>query len=134
MGEGSRFGFALKFPITQPSAVVRVLSEAPVRERFEGMRVLLVDDNTVNIKVGKRLLEKMDCEVTSAVHRQQAVDAWKEGNFDLILMDCQMPIIDGFQATRSIRRARARARARRRARDHHRIDGERLGIGPAAVH
>ncbi len=70
---------------------------------FSGTHVLLVEDNAVNRKVATRLLEKWACRVTVAVDGLEAVEAAKLNRFDLILMDCHMPRLDGFGATRQIR-------------------------------
>ncbi len=67
------------------------------------LSLLLVEDNTVNQKLGMRLLEKMGHEVTLAVNGQQAVDTVRSRQFDLILMDIQMPVLSGLDATRAIR-------------------------------
>jgi PAS domain S-box-containing protein len=69
-----------------------------------GNRILLAEDNIVNQKVIVRLLEKLDYEVRVAADGQQALAEWQTGQFDLIFMDCQMPIMDGYEATRAIRR------------------------------
>ncbi len=68
-------------------------------------RILLAEDNAVNQKVACRLLEKFGYQVDVANDGRAAFDAWKNGGYDLILMDCQMPQLDGFQATRQIRAA-----------------------------
>ena len=65
--------------------------------------ILLVEDNLVNQKVAAQMLRKMGCEVDVAEDGQQAVAAWKRNHYDLILMDCHMPVMDGLQATRMIR-------------------------------
>jgi signal transduction histidine kinase/CheY-like chemotaxis protein len=73
---------------------------------FENMslRVLVVDDNVVNQKVASGLLQKIGCETQVAPDGRAAVELVSRQPFDLVLMDCQMPDMDGFQATRAIRR------------------------------
>ncbi len=70
---------------------------------LHGLHVLLVDDNAVNQKLGARLLQKMGLRVTSAWDGSQAVEQMRRQRFDVVLMDCQMPKLDGYEATRMIR-------------------------------
>jgi signal transduction histidine kinase/DNA-binding response OmpR family regulator len=67
-------------------------------------RILLADDNIVNQKVAVRLLEKLSYRVDVVGTGRAALDAWQRGDYDLILMDCQMPDLDGYEATRAIRK------------------------------
>jgi CheY-like chemotaxis protein len=67
-------------------------------------RILLAEDNIVNQKVAVRFLEKLDYRVEVVADGEAALSAWMNGHFDLILMDCQMPKLDGYETTREIRR------------------------------
>ncbi len=73
-------------------------------------RVLVAEDNLVNQKVAQRTLELLKCTCTIVEDGKQAVEAALSGQFDLVLMDCQMPVMDGFDATLEIRRREAPGR------------------------
>ena len=66
-------------------------------------RVLAVDDDRINRMVAKRLLRKLNCEVAEAIDGAQAIEIIKQTPFDLVLMDCEMPVLDGWAATQRIR-------------------------------
>jgi CheY-like chemotaxis protein len=78
-------------------------SETPVERGAKLIRVLLVDDNIVNQRLAARLLQKLGCEVSVASSGRDALDRLALHSQDLIIMDCQMPDLDGYQATRQIR-------------------------------
>jgi CheY-like chemotaxis protein len=89
-------------PITRPAPHAL---RAPTRNR-----ILLAEDNLVNQKVAIRMLEKLDYRVDVVGNGTAAIAAWQTGRYDLILMDCQMPELDGYEATREIRRLQNGAR------------------------
>jgi CheY-like chemotaxis protein len=74
---------------------------APMANR--GARVLLAEDNFVNQKVAQRMLERYGCTVDVAADGEEALELWSHGGYQLVLMDCQMPGLDGFDTTRAIR-------------------------------
>lgn len=78
---------------------VEAVSPSPLKGR-----VLLVDDNEINRQVALTLLSGAGHAVDFAVDGRQAIDAWRRCRYDMILMDVQMPVVDGLQATREIRR------------------------------
>ncbi|KQQ56935.1 histidine kinase [Pseudomonas sp. Leaf127] len=68
-------------------------------------RVLLVEDNPVNQMVAKGMLDKLGCEVIISAHGGEALEALEHSRFDLVLMDCNMPVMNGYEASRLIRRS-----------------------------
>lgn len=89
----------------QPSRAAATLSGRPRIPADRGAvgNVLVVDDNAVNLKVCVRMLEKLGYKPATAIGGAEAVEAARTTRFDLILMDCQMPLVDGYEATRRIR-------------------------------
>ncbi|MBI3209274.1 MAG: response regulator [Candidatus Solibacter usitatus] len=105
-GKGSKFYFTA---VIQRAMYVAVhpagLEVAPIE--VAPMKVLLVEDNAVNQKLARRLLEKQGHHVTLAGNGRQALDILETASFDLVLMDVQMPIMDGLTATRHLREREA---------------------------
>jgi signal transduction histidine kinase/DNA-binding response OmpR family regulator len=87
---------------TQPMITLNMLTQPRAMERFAG-HVLLVEDNFVNQKVAVRFLERLGCSVEVAGNGAEGVAACQERHFDIVLMDLQMPVMDGMTATRNIR-------------------------------
>jgi signal transduction histidine kinase/CheY-like chemotaxis protein len=99
-GAGSRFTFRCALPACEAPAASTISSGAP--GRLVG-RVLLVEDNAVNQLVARRLCELRGLEVDLAVDGAKAVEMAQGASYDLVLMDCQLPVWDGYEATRRIR-------------------------------
>jgi signal transduction histidine kinase/DNA-binding response OmpR family regulator len=97
----------LSGPISDLTEMVPLITRHSIKEQQRKTgRLLLVDDNYVNQKVAIALLKKLGYQdVTVAGNGVEAIDCLKKTKFDLVLMDCQMPILDGLAATRQIRAA-----------------------------
>src|SRR5258708_19156571 len=85
--------------VAEPAAARPALGVAPQ----SAGRVLLVEDNFVNERVAVYMLTKLGHQVDVAKHGREAIDMLGKAGYDLVLMDCQMPEMDGFEATRVIR-------------------------------
>jgi PAS domain S-box-containing protein len=112
-GEGSTFYFtiALELPTKEPTADGALAAHGKPDSAKRKMRILVAEDNSVNQRLAARVLEREGHSVTIAGSGQEAVDLFEERPFDLILMDVQMPGLDGLQATSRIRdRERGSAR------------------------
>ncbi|AMN47974.1 hypothetical protein ACG33_12875 [Steroidobacter denitrificans] len=88
---------------SQPIITRGSLASSESRRRY-GCSVLLVEDNAVNQKVSVRYLERMGCKVRVADNGAEALRAWRETKYDIVLMDLQMPVMDGLTATVHIRK------------------------------
>ncbi len=112
-GEGARFWFDLSLPTVEvdedtiDEPVVAPAALPPVA-RSGAPRVLLADDHPANRKVVEVMLEPLGVELTTVEDGAQALAAFREGGFDLVLMDMQMPVMDGLTATAEMRASERR--------------------------
>jgi CheY-like chemotaxis protein len=107
-GQGSRFWFTLDLRLGRGALVVAEEPPFPLSKPRPGRvpHVLVAEDNVTNQKVAVLTLEKLGFRATAVANGQEAIDALRELPCDLVLMDCQMPEMDGYQATLAIRKSR----------------------------
>lgn len=95
--------FRLEVPLEVTSEAPPPLLSMPTPSGLIGRSVLVVDDNAVNRTVAQLLLKKLGCRADVASNGREALERLQTKAFDIILMDCQMPELDGFEVTRAIR-------------------------------
>jgi CheY-like chemotaxis protein len=107
-GQGSLFWFTIRAlrgnelleQVVPPKATAPVDVRAAIKRE---LRILLAEDNPVNQEVGRLILESLDCLVDVVADGNLAVAAVFKSEYDVVFMDCQMPVVDGYEATRIIR-------------------------------
>lgn len=103
-GKGSTFHFTTRFELGRPvTEAVECAPDRMAQPDLIGIRILLAEDNVLNQAVAVQVLTKFGCEVVIASNGREAVQAFDSHQFDVILMDLQMPDMDGFEATSIIR-------------------------------
>ena len=110
-GVGSTFWFTLCLEVDRSAAVAPdhpppdpLESQPPLEVRW---RVLLAEDNAVNQKVARKLLERVGCSVDVASNGKEALELWEARPYDVLFLDCQMPEMDGFETAALIRKREA---------------------------
>ncbi|WP_462157837.1 ATP-binding protein [Pseudoalteromonas sp. GB56] len=103
LGEGSKFTIELDFELSETApAIADLTTDTTLADHFSGAHVLVAEDNPINQCVIERFLEDLGIQVTTVENGQEAIVAQTEQRFDLILMDIQMPVMDGLSAAKEI--------------------------------
>ncbi|WP_282031500.1 tetratricopeptide repeat-containing hybrid sensor histidine kinase/response regulator [Winogradskyella eximia] len=103
IGEGSNFFFEITFGTTKKKHANEDIQDKVSIDMLRGKKILVVDDNRINLMVTKKTLESHDILVEIATNGQEGIDKIMLTDYDLVLMDVHMPIMDGIEATKKIR-------------------------------
>ena len=103
VGKGSTFWFTAEFKNGNEAAVKSEANQTAYTQTKITGRVLIAEDNPINQTIAVKIVEKMGCHADAVGNGLEAVNALKNFPYDLILMDCHMPEMDGFEATKAIR-------------------------------
>jgi PAS domain S-box-containing protein len=103
LGKGSTFSFEIPYEVSKQLADAIIISEEKKKNLLQGIVVLVAEDNIINQKVVKNTLQKQGATITIANNGREAIDEMRQQSFDIVLMDLQMPEVDGYKATRYIR-------------------------------
>ena len=101
-GKGSKFTISLCFKVTDETTDNKTISSNSIIDTNK--KILLVEDNELNYEIAKTVLEEAGFRVDGASNGKEAVDKASDNTYDVILMDIQMPIMDGYEATKELRR------------------------------
>lgn len=106
VNNGSEFIFEIKLPKGNKNSVKNIANDSSIKEELSNLAksdVLLVEDNELNQEIIQGLLQNTKINIEIANNGEEALQKFKNGNYELILMDLQMPIMDGYEATKLIR-------------------------------
>lgn len=102
VGRGSTFRAEWPAPAAESTEIVKLAPAVSAAHTFDA-NVLLAEDNQVNQLIAETILTKLGCKTRVVANGTSALALFKEGDFDIVLMDCHMPEMDGYQATAAIR-------------------------------
>ncbi|MEM9078695.1 MAG: response regulator, partial [Bacteroidota bacterium] len=100
---GTEFSFTICYEVTQKTEIEELPKEETIDRSIEGSHILIVDDNKINRLVTRKILENNKFTCTIAENGKEALEIISDEVFDMILMDVNMPIMNGFEATKEIR-------------------------------
>jgi len=117
VGKGSSFSFEVPLPLAPDDSVVEDDSSSTPEgsSRFPDLKVLLVDDNRVNRMVAQALFSQLGFKADEAETGLGAIEGLRKKAYDIVFMDCQMPVMDGYEATETIREEEAASSSGRHA-------------------
>jgi len=104
LGKGTTFWFDLKFDKLIKKELIRIDPEQETQFDLKGMKLLVVDDNQMNLMVIEQFFDKWNVQYDSATNGNQAVEKVKVKAYDVVLMDLQMPVMNGYEAVAEIRK------------------------------
>lgn len=105
-GNGSEFFFTIELKINQNSRMYVMSTEEGNKElpSLEGVKILIAEDNKVNLSIARRFMHKWGIQVVEAANGREAIEQFRKGKYDLMLIDLEMPEMDGPSALREIRK------------------------------
>jgi signal transduction histidine kinase/CheY-like chemotaxis protein len=103
IGEGSRFYFTLRFPLRPRKIVTEAITQLEEYRQLEGIKILLAEDNALNLKIASRFLDNWGVVLDTAGNGEIAWELFQHGSYDLLLVDLEMPLMDGKQLMSRVR-------------------------------
>ncbi len=103
IGEGSRFYFTLRFPLRPRKIKTEAITQLEEYRQLEGIKILIAEDNALNLKIASRFLENWGVILATAGNGEIAWELFQQGSYDLLLIDLEMPLMDGKQLMSRVR-------------------------------